>query len=63
MKQDSPAAMVSLPRRSRILPMSLFAAKVSRGIRVVVEIPDTMVERRTTCTSAEVPLVNTLWIS
>jgi hypothetical protein len=42
--------------------MSLFAAKVSRGIRDVDETPDTTVERRTICTSAEVPLVNTLWI-
>lgn len=51
-----PAAIVSPPRRIKILPISLLFVKVSRGIpRATAAEPDTCVFRKVICTSAEVP--------
>lgn len=56
-----PAAILSPPRRSNILPISLFVEKVSIGIARTPEFaPDVLAVRRLISTSAETPLPKTL---
>lgn len=58
----TPAAIVSPPRRIRILPMSLLAAKVSSGIARTGDTgPDNVPVLRVICTSADMLLVSTLF--
>ena len=59
--EDTPAPIVSPPRRIKILPMSLFTENGSIGMgSAFAEGPDVPLGRRDICTSADAPFVSTL---
>ena len=58
---NSPAPMVSPPRRTSILPISLLTENGSNGIGSTLDAgPEYVALRKLISTSADIPLVNTL---